>query len=1218
MTYSSATSIHDDPLAATMLEDPFDAALDYPPYPGLRPFVSAEWPIFFGRETMTDDIIDLVTKKHLVVVHGDSGSGKSSIVRAGVLVQLQQGHAATGARWRTCAMLPREDPLGNLARALAGLLVDEPTPDQILDVRHILNRGRQAPRILARRVRRGKSDHICILVDQFEELFTLAKWRSPEETRLFVDLLVGLQQKPTRGLYAILTMRSEFLGHCARYEGLAEAVNRTQYLLPRMERPALLRAICEPATLYGGEVSQVLAERLIVDAGGGQDQLPLIQHGLMRLWRDKRAPQRGATTPAETWTARPDDETEQHPPRGFAEPVWRLGLEDYQDAGGLTLLLSDHADEVMKKVAPDPERRKIVEHLFRALIDINADGQAIRRPQTLAVVVAVTGSDPPTLKAIIDSFRAKGVFFLTPYGDAPIKPGTLIDVSHEALIRRWWKVADPLEGWLQRELKDGLIWRSLVIQAESFEGNPANVLSPATTDERKSWLEGCNSAWAERYGGGWDRVQKLIHSSEDAGRRAALLNLRRTSDDASAAIAVSERSRMQRTFIIRPFDKKRDGAGKEIDFERIHRELIAPALDAAGLASGTTGQIIDAGYIREDMFGLIIEADLVVCDVTVHNAHVFYQLGIRHALRKKSTVLIRGARVADSIPFDILTDRYLEYSIDEPGSKTGELADVIRAALASPRETDSPIFKMFPTLPEVDPAAVQVVPTDFTEEVARATAAKSPGWLRLLASEVTGLRFQWPALRLIGHAQWTLRDYDGTRRTWERVRANDPDDLAANLALANLYERQYRREKNLDRLEASNQAIATVLASNRATASQRAEALALHGRNLKTLWRLDFEALGSVAERREKANNSDLIKSYEAYLKAYLVDLNHYWSGLAALQMGTAALDLSKDEAWPDAFDDYDQATGYATKLAQQVEALRSSVRLAIDAAVARLAEEGKDRVWVELSRADLLFLTEERDQKVIHAYRAVSEADVFAWNAAKGQLQLFAELGIRSERADNVVQAIDAYVEVSRPGPDLHVIVFAGHRVDEPGRPEPRFPATAEAESRARELILRALRERQVADANLKVLASAAPGSDIICLEVCKELGIESTVCLPMPKDLFASLAFSGLDSWRSRFLKLIGERQPLVLSDQAGLPRWLQAIGSNPWERGNRWMLEMAQTSGARKVSLIALWDGKETGDGSGGTAHMVRIAREAGVVDVVPIDARRILAGFPARAH
>ena len=164
-------------------------------------------------------------------------------------------------------------------------------------------------------------------------------------------------------------MRSEFLGHCARFEGLAEAVNKTQYLLPRMERPALLRAICEPATLYGGEVSQELAERLIADAGGSQDQLPLIQHGLMRLWRRKTAAARGDGL-AEARVSYQHDgacsRSRRHGSRSIEAPpgrvrarmradgpAWRLGLEDYRGVGGLATLLSDHADEVMAEAAPD-------------------------------------------------------------------------------------------------------------------------------------------------------------------------------------------------------------------------------------------------------------------------------------------------------------------------------------------------------------------------------------------------------------------------------------------------------------------------------------------------------------------------------------------------------------------------------------------------------------------------------------------------------------------------------------------------------------------------------------------------------------------------------------------------------------------------------------------------------------------------------------------------
>src|SRR5262252_3646198 len=140
---------------------------------------------------------------------------------------------------------------------------------------------------------------------------------------------------------------------------------------------------------------------------------------------------------------------------------------------------------------------------------------------------------------------------------------------------------------------------------------------------------------------------------------------------------------MQRAFVIRPFNKKQDRKGKEIEFERVSAELIEPALKAAGLGGGTTGEIIEAGNIREDMFGLILEADIVVCDMTIHNANVFYELGIRHALRKKRSVLIRGGPLADEVPFDNLTDRYLTYDLDKPETALQKLADTLTATLAS-------------------------------------------------------------------------------------------------------------------------------------------------------------------------------------------------------------------------------------------------------------------------------------------------------------------------------------------------------------------------------------------------------------------------------------------------------------------------------------------------------------------------------------------------------
>ncbi|HRG71550.1 MAG TPA: hypothetical protein PLH95_07915, partial [Thauera aminoaromatica] len=499
-----------NPGAPAPADDAFDAvfAIRLPPrpYPGLRPFEQHEWPIFFGRERMTDEIVDRLLGHRLLVVHGDSGCGKSSLVRAGVLPRLEQESARGGVRWRTCTTLPRAAPLWNLARALAAL--DTPGGDghglelRTIAFRRALNFGREAPAALAELLGCGPRSQVCILIDQFEELFEHTRRHGAEEATLLAACLVGLLDAPPAGLYAVLTMRSEFLGACSRYEGFAEAVNRTQYLLPRMEHDDLMRAIREPAVLYDGEVTRELAERLIVDGGGGQDQLPLIQHGLMLL-HDERARAAGLALAGPTPGA----------------PAWRLGVEHYHAEHGLAGLLSAHADAVQARAEQQclgGEATRVVEDLFRALTDINAEGQAIRRPCPLARLVAVTGAEESVLRCVVDTFRADGVSFLEPYGHEALPADELIDISHEALIRCWRRIAEPREGWLAREFRNGLVWRALLVQADSFERDPGNVLGATTTDERERWLRRRNAAWAERYGGGWERVQRLIAASVEA------------------------------------------------------------------------------------------------------------------------------------------------------------------------------------------------------------------------------------------------------------------------------------------------------------------------------------------------------------------------------------------------------------------------------------------------------------------------------------------------------------------------------------------------------------------------------------------------------------------------------------------------------------------------------------------------------------------------------
>ncbi len=407
---------------------------------------------------------------------------------------------------------------------------------------------------------------------------------------------------------------------------------------------------------------------------------------------------------------------------------------------------------------------------------------------------------------------------------------------------------------------------------------------------------------------------------------------------------------MTRVFVIRPFEKKKDTSGKVLDFERVHNELIDPALKAANLSGGTTGEIVDAGDISADMFSLLLEADLVICDVTIHNANVFYELGIRHALRKKHTILIKGRPTADGTPFDLRTNRYLPYDIDNPASTQERLVKAIQATLGSDRETDSPIFLMLPTLREADPSSAQVLPVDFREEVERARAAKSKGWLRLLAQDLRGRRFQWIGLQLVATAQWELKDYESARESLEELRQTRGDDVATNLALANIYERLYRNQEKPELLKTSDQAIEQVLASKDVASKNRAEALALQGRNQKTRWRGTFKELATVNDRRRAAMNQELRACYEAYRTAFYQDLNHFYSGLTALQMGTIFLDLSEgeDDLWKHSFDNDEQAEAYRRKLAQEVEDLRLLVPVSVEARLTQLPPTDPERVWAE------------------------------------------------------------------------------------------------------------------------------------------------------------------------------------------------------------------------------------------------------------------------------
>ena len=323
-----------------------------------------------------------------MLIHGVSGSGKSSLVRAGVLPKLARQYSATARPGSPAPCGLQADRYGTLPPSSRGLKGTTRPRAHRRDRRPVQRpRPRRSPRSPPRsKASKGKS--LCLLVDQFEELFRYEKERSRDEAELFVDLIeraasgdVGDAAPDAVDLHVIITMRSEFLGECARFAGFAETINRTQYLVPRMDDDGLMRAVRRPAQMYGGEFDEELAERLIASVRGREDELPLLQHGLMLMWDEAVA---------------------------RAAPGERATLDGaiVEKAGGLAELLSSHADAVMASAAPDERREQIVEAVFRELTDVNAEGSAIRRPLRVPKLCAVTGATPERLRPILDAFRA--------------------------------------------------------------------------------------------------------------------------------------------------------------------------------------------------------------------------------------------------------------------------------------------------------------------------------------------------------------------------------------------------------------------------------------------------------------------------------------------------------------------------------------------------------------------------------------------------------------------------------------------------------------------------------------------------------------------------------------------------------------------------------------------------------------------------------------------
>jgi hypothetical protein len=247
------------------------------PFPGLRPFTQEEDYLFFGREEQTLELLQRLGSNRFVAVVGTSGSGKSSLVRCGLLSELLGGRMLeAGAAWEIAVTHPGGNPLALLAEALLDAdLYDREQEDARENLLATLSRSHFGLVEAVKQANLGDGTNFLLVVDQFEEVFRFheAGLRQQEAANEFVSLLLEATAQKEVPIYIVLTMRSDFIGECGQFEGLAEMVNRGEFLIPRLSREQFKRVVEGPIKVAGGQIAEMAkneAESFCCGAGGGR------------------------------------------------------------------------------------------------------------------------------------------------------------------------------------------------------------------------------------------------------------------------------------------------------------------------------------------------------------------------------------------------------------------------------------------------------------------------------------------------------------------------------------------------------------------------------------------------------------------------------------------------------------------------------------------------------------------------------------------------------------------------------------------------------------------------------------------------------------------------------------------------------------------------------------------------------------------------------------
>jgi hypothetical protein len=461
---------------------------NFNPFPGLRPFSSAESDWFFGRDVEMEEIYTKLLNNRFITLIGSPGCGKTSLINCGVIPLIRHHHIDGESEWRIISFRPGNDPIGNLAVAISEeLSASGKVPTDWKTIQSELYDNPDGIRSALRRFISNPHEKVLLVIDQFEELFRLAARGKKEivaaSVAKFVGLMVEVINQKNENIFSIISLRSDFIGESSRYHGLTQLINNSNYLVPELSPENYKKAIEGPVINAGARIESQLISTVLSDLGGRPEQLPALQHVMMRTWSN--------------W-------------QKMNEPGRPVSISDYEAVGKVSNAMSDHAEEIYDGLSN--RGKKICEIIFRTITEKSQDNRGLRNPSGLSTIRYIAGCPGDELVEVIEKFRHSSACFITPLSEITLTDESVIDLSQEILIRLW----DRARDWVEEEAISARMYLRLSEASAMYQQGKTGLWKPPDLQLAINWREQYQPtlAWAERYNPAFERAMVYLRTSE--------------------------------------------------------------------------------------------------------------------------------------------------------------------------------------------------------------------------------------------------------------------------------------------------------------------------------------------------------------------------------------------------------------------------------------------------------------------------------------------------------------------------------------------------------------------------------------------------------------------------------------------------------------------------------------------------------------------------------